>query len=320
MRYFGSSADQKDAIAREYIDEKLAPVETSPATAAHTAGDLLIYNGTLYRATADIPVGATLTVGTNIAATDLDEVASLLKSAINDKASIDLGITGAAVGQVAAVSAVDGNGKPTAWDAISAEYELIEKIIVGYSVLLSKPADWESNWTSYYENVGTLRNPEYQHLTSASAPEWAAATYYSYSDEGVWEVFRNKEPDGTDYSFADIVACFRIMSSTKADSYLFAYINAYDNATNAVRTIYSAGGNIAGSMFVWGAKNIDNIISFAYGAFNAYWWSPKTMNANPSWSSHTTGMPNTSGIGIKAYNQSYSNIASGNIMWIYAKR
>ena len=85
MRYFGSSADQKDAIAREYIDDKLAPVETSPATAAHTAGSLLIYNGTLYKATADIAIGDTLMVGTNISVTDLDEVASLLKSAISAK-------------------------------------------------------------------------------------------------------------------------------------------------------------------------------------------------------------------------------------------
>ena len=85
MRYLGSSADQKDAIAREYIDGKLAPVETSPATAAHTAGSLLIYSGTLYKATADIAIGDTLTAGTNIAATDLDEQVSTLKSAINDK-------------------------------------------------------------------------------------------------------------------------------------------------------------------------------------------------------------------------------------------
>ena len=124
MRYFGSSADQKDAIAREYIDGKLAPVETSPATAAHAAGDLLIYNGTLYRATADIAIGDTLTVGTNISATDLDEVASLLKSAINNKADIDLGITGASAGQVATVSAVDDNGKPTAWDVSSVKRTL----------------------------------------------------------------------------------------------------------------------------------------------------------------------------------------------------
>ena len=117
MRYLGSSADQKDAIAREYIDGKLAPAETSPTTAAHTAGSLLIYNGTLYRATADIVIGDALTVGTNISATDLDEVASLLKSALSDKPNIDLGITGASVGQVATVSAVDDNGKPTAWSA-----------------------------------------------------------------------------------------------------------------------------------------------------------------------------------------------------------
>lgn len=89
MKYQGRITDPKDLVTKEYVDDKLAPVETSPTTAAHAAGSLLIYNETLYRATADIAIGDTLTVGTNIAVTDLDEVASLLKSAIIDTASID---------------------------------------------------------------------------------------------------------------------------------------------------------------------------------------------------------------------------------------
>ena len=47
----------------------IAPVETSPTTSAHATGDLIIYNGELYKAKTDIAVGATLTVNTNIEAT-----------------------------------------------------------------------------------------------------------------------------------------------------------------------------------------------------------------------------------------------------------
>lgn len=38
--------------------------------------------------------------------------------------AIDLGITGASVGEVAAVAAVDGSGKPTAWESKAVEYTL----------------------------------------------------------------------------------------------------------------------------------------------------------------------------------------------------
>ena len=46
----------------------IAPLENSPATAAHTVGDQLIYNDTLYKVIAAIAVGDALTVGTNIQA------------------------------------------------------------------------------------------------------------------------------------------------------------------------------------------------------------------------------------------------------------
>ena len=49
--------------------------------------------------------------------------------------------------------------------SINNHYELIEKIVVGYSVLTSKPEDWESNFTAYYKNTGTLREPVYTALT-----------------------------------------------------------------------------------------------------------------------------------------------------------
>ena len=45
----------------------IAPLETSPASAAHAAGDQLIYNDVLYKVTAAIAIGDSLTVGTNIA-------------------------------------------------------------------------------------------------------------------------------------------------------------------------------------------------------------------------------------------------------------
>lgn len=50
--------------AAQYV----APAETSPAAAAHAAGEYLIYNGALYTAAAPIAAGDALTVGGNILA------------------------------------------------------------------------------------------------------------------------------------------------------------------------------------------------------------------------------------------------------------
>ena len=45
----------------------LAVVETSPSTEAHSVGELIVFNGTLYQVTLAIAIGDTLTVGSNIA-------------------------------------------------------------------------------------------------------------------------------------------------------------------------------------------------------------------------------------------------------------
>lgn len=47
----------------------IATIESSPATQAHAIGDYIVYNGQIYKVTAAISAGESLTVGTNIEAT-----------------------------------------------------------------------------------------------------------------------------------------------------------------------------------------------------------------------------------------------------------
>lgn len=62
----------------ENTDAKLAgsiaTIETSPATANHSVGTYLVYNGQLYKVTTAITAGQTLTVGSNISAVSVGDV------------------------------------------------------------------------------------------------------------------------------------------------------------------------------------------------------------------------------------------------------
>lgn len=55
-----------------------------------------------------------------------------VKTALEEKAAgstdISLGVTGAAVGDIVKVKAVDENGKPTEWESASEQYELLKTI------------------------------------------------------------------------------------------------------------------------------------------------------------------------------------------------
>lgn len=88
--------DFASQILKPYINNQdkayaanIAPVETSPATSAHTAGTQIIYNGVLYDVTADINANdalATTGAGANIAAADdVSEQISNVKQALTDK-------------------------------------------------------------------------------------------------------------------------------------------------------------------------------------------------------------------------------------------
>ena len=67
-----------DGSTMNKVIGSVAVIETSPAAASHAAGDYIVWNGQLYKVTAAISAGQTLTVGTNITATTAGaELASL---------------------------------------------------------------------------------------------------------------------------------------------------------------------------------------------------------------------------------------------------
>lgn len=103
------------------------------------------------------------------------------------------------------------------------DFELIKKIIMGYSVLKTQPADWTTNYSSYYKNTGTVIKPVYTALTSAET--FVANTYYSYTDDiGV----------NLTYNFDSNKKDFIIKFYTKASSNTGAYYNIWlkDGNTN----------------------------------------------------------------------------------------
>ena len=53
---------------------------------------------------------------------------------VEDEDNISLGFTSAAVGDIIKVKAVDDSGKPTAWEAVSDEYELIDDVTLEETV------------------------------------------------------------------------------------------------------------------------------------------------------------------------------------------
>lgn len=68
----------------EDLAGSIATIETSPATANHSEGEYIVYNGQLYMVTAAITAGQSLTVGTNISATSVgSEVTALNDSFAN---------------------------------------------------------------------------------------------------------------------------------------------------------------------------------------------------------------------------------------------
>lgn len=62
----------------------VATIESSPAAAAHSIGDFILWNGTLYSVTAAIAVGETLAVGSNITATTTGEEIQALKNGLTN--------------------------------------------------------------------------------------------------------------------------------------------------------------------------------------------------------------------------------------------
>lgn len=102
------------------VEASIAPIETSPAMAAHAQGTQLFYNDTLYKAKTAIAIGDTLTVGTNIEAADKVTVQISSKANSADLATVatsgaysDLSGTPSLATVATSGSYSDLNNKPT---------------------------------------------------------------------------------------------------------------------------------------------------------------------------------------------------------------
>lgn len=113
--------------------------------------------------------------------------------------------------------------------AVNPNYELIEKIIIGYSITTQEPVDWSTNYTDYFTNTGTAREPVYTAVTGESAPTWQSGTYYSYQSGGVQILDVYKEPDGTDYSFKHLYLTFEQGGSSSINGAFFFATALYPN-------------------------------------------------------------------------------------------
>lgn len=90
------------------------------------------------------------------------------------------------------------------------KYVLIEKIIVGYSLLETEPEDFATNYASYYKTNGKARNDvDFNYVALTEAETFETGKYYSKATESV-AINRsgsgNYEPDGTRYAFNNIYA------------------------------------------------------------------------------------------------------------------
>lgn len=119
-------------------EEIIAPIETSPAAAAHTSGTQLIYNDTLYDVIANISIGDSLTVGTNIQAAP--KISSQIQTLTNNKAD-----TVSVISDVYEVTTPAFSSLPQTFTAqgITANHKLV---VDGYA-MLSNPSAQGSDWT-----------------------------------------------------------------------------------------------------------------------------------------------------------------------------
>ena len=90
----------------------------------------------------------------------------------------------------------------------SPNYVLIEKVIMGYSLLNTAPSDFTTNYASYYKTNGKARNDvDFNYVALTEAETFETGKYYSKTT-GTTNLYRfgesGKEPDGTPYAFKHI--------------------------------------------------------------------------------------------------------------------
>ena len=189
------------------------------ANAATTAANTAAEGAREAKADADAAALAANTAATNAATSSVQTVAQELTDEQQARARRNIG-----------AQAAEGT------------LELIESIIVGYSLTTAQPDDWATNWTAYFVNTGTAREPVYTALTGSSAPTWEAGTYYAYDSAGVATIERTAEPDGTAYDLTAFALLAKFSAAATAGSSVSIALISQDNSYVAYSGVESVIG------------------------------------------------------------------------------
>ena len=122
--------------------------------------------------------------------------------------------------------------------------ELIEKIIVGYSALAAEPDNWNTNWTDYYINTGTAREPIYTAVSTETAPSFASGQYFEYSDAPVSAINRGYEPDSKQYNFCEVAVCATFAALASGNSSFSVWLGKTQADTPSTKLIKVEAANV----------------------------------------------------------------------------
>lgn len=158
---------------------------------------------------------------------------------------------------------------------LSAHYELIEKIITGYSLLTAEPEDFAENYANYYKTNGKARNDkDFAYVALTEAEPFEAGKYY-YKDTAGSKFSRQTEPDGTPYKFSKMTLLFRTEDDKKLNAWTSTYFDMKDENFQDLQSlqpgIYSTGclyvgGPNAGWKTAFGTFVTDGNSAVTFGA------------------------------------------------------
>ncbi|MDO5332056.1 MAG: hypothetical protein Q4E99_05185 [Bacillota bacterium] len=198
------------------------------------------------------------------------------------------------------------------WDLVGTKqdksnFELIEKIIVGYSITTEEPEDWDTNYTAYFTNTGTARNPVYTPVSGETAPIWGSGIYFKYSSDAVKYISRGIEPDGTPYDFSGMAFNCSFTPYTSSESFSLRLAISGGSA-EAVRCVEINEHNVIGTSSKW----------FQAVARKEGFWG-MTFNNNYSISTMIERQIQLSNCKYLKISQS-NYIPAGSVITIYGKR
>ena len=129
-------------------------------------------------------------------------------------------------------------------EKLTPNYDLIEKVITGYTVLETAPEDFTTNYANYYKTNGKARSDiDFNYVALTEAETFETGKYYSKTTDAA-NLYRygesGKEPDGTAYAFKN----------------LFIDIENSDATFGAWASIHFYGGNRALGPLYYGGLGV----------------------------------------------------------------